>query len=104
MTTPFKPFFVHVNPNQPGKLSNKRPRAATFLVSPCDDPDKVTVQYVLCSPKDEFCKATGRVLAAQADQNQVNKRRLPTVLKETHKLLSPNKDSKDFSYVLRNFV
>jgi len=104
MTTPFKPFFIHINPNQPGKMTNKHPRAATFKVSPCGNPDKVFVQFVLCSPKDEFCKATGRALSMTAEINEVNKRRLPGLLKDTHRLMSPDKNTKDYSYVLRNFI
>ncbi len=74
----FKPFFVHRH-SGPGKLPNRNPRGFTLYVSP--DPlheRNIIVRTAWCSPKDQYCKKTGRSQAmASAYTTILNRRELP---------------------------
>ena len=56
----FKPFFIHEH-NQPGKMSNRRPRGFTVFVGPDQHiKGNVLVSTAWCSPRDQFIKRVGR--------------------------------------------
>jgi hypothetical protein len=108
----FKPFFVHINPHPPGKMNSKHPRGATVYVSPVDnDPTRCRVQVALCSPKDEFNKTAGRVIAMVAEPEYTQKRNLPMWIAEVdHKVApwlshpAPRVVAQRYMYLLRNFL
>jgi len=73
----FKPFYVH-RFYAPCKLTNRHPRGFTAMVSPVkDDHSVVQLQATFCSPKDQFCRKTGRRVAAEATAEIIKKKDLP---------------------------
>jgi hypothetical protein len=102
----FKPFFVH-RFREPGKLPNRTPRAFTAMVSPHPtDSNKLEVRGTFCSPKDQFCRKTGRKFAADATPLTINKRELPHLLASLAEVCDFKEDSKqsNWYYTLKYIV
>ncbi len=79
----FKPFYIHLNPFQPGHAPRKAKRqAATVLVQPGKDDHMAQVQIAWCSKSDNFCRASGRNYAQAMTPVAVNRRNVPRFLKE----------------------
>lgn len=74
----FKSFFVHEN-RGPGKLPNRFPRGFTAYIAPNDE-RTVKLSIAFCSPKDQFCKRTGRDTAQATQPVVMNKREVPQAL------------------------
>lgn len=106
----FKPFYVHINPHAPGKMSSRHPRGATLLVKPGDDHRSCVVQGAWCSPKDAFCKKTGRATAAQAEEKIINRRDLPKLCDTMEDVVWGGNDHRawraqsGYNHLLRNFL
>jgi hypothetical protein len=113
----FKPFFIHHH-HAPGHRPNRAPRGFTALISPhydesndqmvCADPRMVTMRVALCSPKDQFVKATGRSQAAIAHAETLNKRDVPRMLHSLSALCeidsAPWNSEADWYYVLKHLI
>ncbi len=102
-----KPFNVHYNPNNPGKLPSWCVRRGfTAHVSEHPDPKRVTLHFAFCSKKDEFNRKVGLSTALAHAPINVAKKQLPSVLKAMAKECwkDPEVWVEDFNYVLRNFV
>jgi hypothetical protein len=73
-------FYVHHNYGS-GHLNSRFARGFTVLVQPDpDNPRNALVQGAWCSPKDNFCKKTGRSQAEKANVLSINKRKVPDLL------------------------
>lgn len=103
----FKPFFVHVNFNKPGKMTHKHPRGYTLYVSPSYKGENLCqVGVAVCNPKDEYVKREGRRIAQEDAAIALNKRLLPGFVAD---LASSSVDrgffkAMQFDYLLRNFL
>ena len=100
----FKPFFIHINPNQPGVLHGRKLRAVTVRVSPSEDAMACDVQVAMFSKNDQFVKDTGRTIAMASMKHPVNKRALPGKLAELHALCGEDVHAYEYNYTLRNFL
>lgn len=101
----FKPFFIHINPNQPGVLHGRKLRAVTVRVSPnMEDAMGCNVQVAMCSKNDQFVKDIGRTIASASMSHAVNKRALPGKLAELHMLCGEDVHAYEYNYALRNFL
>lgn len=103
----FKPFFVHVNFNKPGKMTHKHPRGYTLYVSPSDKGENLCqVGIAVCSPKDEYVKREGRRIAQEDAAIALNKRLLPGFVANIANTSVGNESYKaqQFDYLLRNFL
>ena len=77
----FKPFFVHFNKSKHGDARWMRyPRGFTAYVKSTENPREISVQLIYCSPKDQFCKKTGRELVMKKEPILMNPRSLQKLL------------------------
>lgn len=102
----FKPFFVHINANKPGKMTHKHPRGFTLYVFPSTKGENLCqVGMAVCNPKDEYVKAVGRKIALDDDAIALNKRLLPGFVANLHQNAGNSKaEARHFDYLLRNFL
>ena len=98
----FKPFFVHRHWGA-GKMPNRHPRGFTLYVQPTEDSKVVLVGTAWCSPKDQFCKKTGRSQAQAAQGMLINKREVPfnIAINEFHCGLSDMVVEANWNYIYK---
>lgn len=99
----FKTFYIHYNVGT-GKLPNQKPRGFTMEVMAHKNPRLVEVRGAFCSPKDQFCKKTGRSYAAAAQSQLIHKRRLPNILVAMQTVVMGGGHVDDWYYVLKYVV
>jgi hypothetical protein len=82
--------------------------ATVRVVGDTDNPGQVAVQYAICSRKDNYCKRTGRELAATRTPKIIPLRNLPRELTDITAKAAIITNSPlpriDYGYTLRYFL
>lgn len=81
--------IIHCNHNHyhegvPAKSGKRCMSGSTWMLSSIEGkPREVCVQYIVCTPQDNYCRKVGRELAATSREIVMLKSELPTFIEST---------------------